>query len=162
MKMIRMTDDQLFQDHVLQDHTPLENLLTFRLIRFNAALNRQSMRLLRKTGNLNIPAWRIVSFLAAHGPMTGRQLAEISGLDAGLTSRCLKELTQRNLVICERRDGDRRASWTRLTDEGLSLEAKVRPVMRARHDRLLASLDATEREQIFIILEKLRAAVLQD
>lgn len=145
----------------MPEQAPLETLLTFRLVRFNAALNRQSVRLLRKAGNLNIPLWRIVSFLAAHDALTGRQLAEIAGLDAGLTSRCLHELTQRGFVVCERREGDRRALWARLTDEGRALEAEVRPVMRARHDSLLAALDEAERGQIFVILEKLREAVLK-
>ena len=93
--------------------------------------------------------------------MTGRQLAEIAGLDPGLTSRCLQELTQRGLVSCERRPGDRRAVWAQLTDEGRALEAQVRPVMRARHERLLAALDETERLQVFVIIEKLREAVLR-
>jgi len=145
----------------MPEQAALETLLTFRLVRFNAALNRQSVRLLRKAGNLNIPLWRIISFLAAHGAMTGRQLAEIAGLDAGLTSRCLHDLTARGIVVCERREGDRRALWARLTEEGRALEVRVRPVMRARHDSLLAALDETERRQIFVILEKLREAVLK-
>jgi DNA-binding MarR family transcriptional regulator len=139
--------------------TRLEDLLTFRLVRFNAALNRQSMRLLRKSGELNIPAWRIISFLAARGQMTGRQLAENAGLDTGLTSRCLQDLAQRGLVRFERRAEDRRALWAELTDAGRQLEAQVRPVMRQRHDRLLAALDETERKQVFVILDKLTEAV---
>lgn len=149
------------QDMTPQQPADLEALLTFRLVRFNAALNRQSVRLLREAGGLNIPQWRIIAFLAAHGAMTGRQLAEIAGLDPGLTSRCLQELTQRGLASCERRPGDRRAVWAQLTDEGRALEAQVRPVMRARHERLLAALDETERQQVFVIIEKLREAVLR-
>jgi DNA-binding MarR family transcriptional regulator len=149
------------RDQTRPPPTDLEALLTFRLVRFNAALNRQSVRLLREAGRLNIPQWRIVSFLAAHGAMTGRQLAEIAGLDPGLTSRSLQELARRDLVSCERRPGDRRSVWARLTQEGEALEAKVRPVMRARHERLLAALDETERSQVFVIVEKLRAAVLR-
>ncbi|MBY0398400.1 MAG: MarR family transcriptional regulator, partial [Thermoleophilia bacterium] len=57
--------------------------------------------------------------------------------------------------------GDRRAVWAQLTDEGRALEARVRPVMRARHERLLAALDETERQQVFVIIEKLREAVLR-
>ncbi len=139
--------------------TRLEDLLTFRLVRFNAALNRQSMRLLRKSGELNIPAWRIISFLAARGQMTGRQLAENAGLDTGLTSRCLQDLAQRGLVRFERRAEDRRALWAELTEAGRQLESEVRPVMRHRHDRLLAALDETERKQVFVILDKLTEAV---
>lgn len=139
----------------------LESLLTFRLARFNAALNRQSLRLLRKAGNLNIPAWRIISFLAANGAMTGRQLAEASGLDTGLTSRCLQDLAGRGLIICERRDEDRRAVWAQLTEEGRRLEAKVRPVMRARHERLIAALGPEERGAFYDMLERLREVVTE-
>jgi DNA-binding MarR family transcriptional regulator len=139
--------------------TELESLLTFRLARFYAALNRQSIKLLRKAGNLNIPAWRIISFLAANGAMTGRQLAEASGLDTGLTSRCLQDLAGRGLVVCERRDEDRRAVWAQLTEEGRRLEAKVRPVMRARHQRMISVLGEDERRAFYDMLERLREAV---
>lgn len=137
----------------------LENLITFRLAHLVAELNRQSMRLLRRAGKLNIPEWRVISIVYAGGELNGRQIGRLAGLDPGLLSRTLAALESRGLVLTSRKQDDRRAVWVRLSEEGARLEAAVRPVMRARHERLMAALSPDERAAIFPILDNLYKAI---
>src|SRR5688572_10179363 len=115
-------------------------MLTFQLVRLYAALNRQSNRLLKEAGGLTIPEWRIVSLLGAHGEMNGRLIGNAAKLDAGLLSRTLRALELRGIVKCVRKAEDRRSVWAHLTARGNKLAQGVRPVMLARHHRLLAAL----------------------
>jgi DNA-binding MarR family transcriptional regulator len=140
----------------------LENLLTFRLVRLYGELNRQSSRLLKEAGGLTIPEWRIISLLGAHGEMNGRLIGKVAKLDAGLSSRTLRTLELRGIVQCVRRADDRRAVWTSLTPRGKKLEQTVRPVMLARHQRLLAALEPQERRMIFTLVDKLRAVIEEE
>jgi DNA-binding MarR family transcriptional regulator len=136
-----------------------ENMLTFQLVRLYAALNRQSNRLLKEAGGLTIPEWRIVSLLGAHGEMNGRLIGNAAKLDAGLLSRTLHALELRGIVKCVRKAEDRRSVWARLTARGNKLAQAVRPVMLARHHRLLAALAPRERAMIFKLIDKLSAAI---
>jgi DNA-binding MarR family transcriptional regulator len=136
-----------------------ENMLTFQLVRLYAALNRQSNRLLKDAGGLTIPEWRIVSLLGAHGEMNGRLIGTAAKLDAGLLSRTLRTLERRGIVKCARKAEDRRSVWARLTARGNKLAQAVRPVMLARHRRLLGALAPGERTMIFKLIDKLSAAI---
>ncbi len=148
--------------HNVAPQDALEHLLTFRLVRLYGELNRQSSRLLRDAGGLTIPEWRIISLLGAHGEMNGRLIVDIAKLDPGLSSRTLRELELRGIVQCARKPEDRRSVWTRLTPRGRKLEQTVRPVMLARHQRLLAALQPQERSMIFTLVDKLRAIIEEE
>lgn len=136
-----------------------ENLLTFQLVRLFAALNRQSNRLLKDAGGLTIPEWRIVSLLGVHGEMNGRLIGNAARLDPGLLSRTLRTLELRGIVKCVRKAEDRRSVWAHLTARGRKLARVVRPVMLARHQRLLSALEPGERTMIFKLIDKLSGAI---
>lgn len=133
----------------------LENLITFRLARLVSELNRQSNRLLRQTGGLNVPEWRVVSLLGKGGEMNGRQLGSLARLDPGLLSRTLNGLEQRGLIVTTRRPDDRRAVWASLTPAGWDVEKATRPVMLARHERLMASLSSEQQAIILPLIDQL-------
>lgn len=141
---------------------PLQSFLTYRLARLNAMLNRQAGGLLQKHGSLKIPEWRVLSLLVAHGDLNGRMIGEIAGLDAGLISRTLHALEQRGLVTSERREDDRRTLWAALTPAGRALYDRIRPLMQARQQRLLAALSPDERVIVFRVVDKLMDAVEAD
>ena len=137
---------------------PLQLFLTYRLAALNARLNRQASVVLRRSGGLKIPEWRVIALLATHGVMNGRGIGAIAGLDAGLVSRTFRALEQRGLIALRRDEGDRRIAHAALTEHGRSLFLSVRPVMAARQDRLLAALTADERALVFRIIDKLSIA----
>lgn len=145
-----------------RDELPLQSFLTYRLARLNAMLNRQAGRILQQHGPLKIPEWRVLALIAAHGEMNGRMIGEIAGLDAGLASRTLFALEQRGLTVCSRRADDRRTLWACLTPEGSDLYTRIRPLMQARQERLLAALSPEERVGIFRIVDKLMTSVEAD
>lgn len=137
----------------------LENLITFRLARLVSELNRQSNRLLRQTGGLNVPEWRVVSLLGIGGEMNGRQLGSLARLDPGLLSRTLNALETRGLISTSRRPEDRRAVWASLTAEGWLVEKATRPVMLARHERLMAALSPEEQAVVLPLIDRLYQAI---
>lgn len=137
---------------------PLQLFLTYRLATLNARLNRQAGQLLRRAGQLKIPEWRVIALLASNGPMNGRRIGDIAGLDAGLVSRTFLSLGKRGLIVLRRDEDDRRIAVAALTEAGRALFEKVRPIMAARQERLLGALSGDERTMVFGIIDKLSIA----
>ncbi len=140
----------------------LQTLITFHLARLVAELNRQSNRLLKRSGGLNIPEWRVMSLLGLGGEMNGRQIGSLARLDPGLLSRTLNALETRGLISTARRQEDRRAVWAQLTPAGKAIEEVVRPIMLARHERLMAALTPAEQQMVLPIIDKLYLAIAEE
>jgi DNA-binding MarR family transcriptional regulator len=141
---------------------PLQEFLTYRLARLNATLNRQATAILQAQGPLRLAEWRVLALLAAHGEINGRRLTEIAGIDPGLASRTLAALQERRLIDVRRDPGDRRSVKAGLTAEGSLIHARLLPLMRARQQRLMASLAPADREAVFRIVDTLMAAAEPD
>ncbi len=70
--------------------------------------------------------------------------------------RLVNRLVAQKLVTRTPCPHDRRGSMIRITDKGLAVEAKVRESMEALTRKLDQSLSAAEREQLLMLLERLR------
>jgi DNA-binding MarR family transcriptional regulator len=141
---------------------PLQRFLTYRLSTLTSKLNKQASAVLAKASGLKLTEWRVIALLAVNGEMKGVRIAEVSGIDAGLLSRTLFALEERQLVKSARSSSDRRVVLVTLTRQGRNAYDKTLPHMQARQAHLLDSLTSAERSVIFGIVEKLEIAADAD
>ena len=101
--------------------------------------------------------WRIILQLAARGPLTNRELAELVGMDAATITRVVQHLGDLGLVTARASNSDRRKQIVSLTPAGAEAHDLIAPGRREAAEAMIACLDAPEREQLFHLLDKLEA-----
>jgi DNA-binding MarR family transcriptional regulator len=81
-----------------------------------------------------------------------RQLADQMGVDVVSFGQMIDLLEQRHLVKRELDPDDRRARRLYVTKRGVDLRSRLRPVLLAAQDRLLAPLSKSERTALLDML----------
>lgn len=137
---------------------PIQQFLTYRLLKAHLALNAQASVVLDKAAGITLSQWRILAFVGAGDIRTSRALATVSGLDPAQISRSLKALETDGLIKADRLPEDRRTLALALTDKGRDVFDTILPVMQSRQQHLLDALSPEERKLIHGALEKLELA----
>jgi DNA-binding MarR family transcriptional regulator len=146
------------RDEALED-LPLEEFLTYELLKLTNLLNRQASAILKSEAGLRLPEWRCMAFIGTYENIALYRIHELTEIDQGLITRTIQALVEKKLVEVKKDLEDKRVIQACLTKEGKKVYARVRPVMQARQVKLLRALNVSERSAIFQILSKLRAAV---
>ncbi len=132
----------------------LEEMISYRVSRLQALLNRQAVSILKEHG-LSPTQWRILVMLTSLGDATTAEISRKTGLDKALLSRAVKGMTERSLIKAEASARNRSHLILSLTDAGRCSYEGARPLMQKRHDRLIGSLSASEKEVLLDAFEKL-------
>jgi len=110
---------------------------------------------------LTFPQWRVLVILgaASDGVRIG-EVARLVGVTLPATSRQLRRLQRRGLVIVRRDERDARASLASLTAEGRTARAAIVEYRRARIQKAAASFETspTLRRELDRIADALDAA----
>jgi DNA-binding MarR family transcriptional regulator len=127
----------------------------------------QTSNLLRRTitvpyateYGLSVAQWRILALLAHSPGIPFSELVEVSASDKALVSRTMSLLVARELatMISVNPERPKRMACS-LTPKGKKLYQKIMPIARRSQARMLLRLTATERETLFSVLQRLRAA----
>jgi len=106
------------------------------------------------------PEWRILSFLAEHGPASAYDIWTRSNLDKAVVSRETNALAGKALIRIEPVKGSaRNRSEISLSKAGLELlERSFNEVLR-RHDNLTAGLDARSIETFLRVTAHLESRI---
>jgi DNA-binding MarR family transcriptional regulator len=147
-------------------HLHIGHFLTFQITRLaNAAKANVTRRYLR-TFQLSVPEWRLLAMTFRFEPVRFSELVANSSMDKGQASRTLQVLTQRGLIATRDPSGRaRRAADTSspvilsLTPKGRKLYRTVLPVAQRNQAELLKVLTREERKVLYVILDKLFAAI---
>lgn len=137
---------------------PIQQFLTYRLLKAHLALNAQASAVLDKTAGITLSLWRVLAFIGTGDIRTSRALSAVSGLDPAQISRSLKALEEEGLVKADRLPEDRRTLELCLTEKGREAFDAILPVMQSRQQHLMDALSPDERKMIFGALEKLELA----
>lgn len=140
------------------DPTPLSQLLTYRIARLHMALDAQASAVLGDAAGISLAQWRLLVVLGSSQARSARDLVRMTRMDAGFVSRTLRHLEREGLVRMHRPDTDRRVLVVEMTRKGNETYRTALPSMRERQDWLLDSLDPSEREVAFRIIDKLENA----
>jgi len=139
--------------------------ITFHLIRLaNAAKANVTRKYLADFG-LSVPEWRLLAMTVRFQPVRFSELVANSSIDKGQASRTLQVLTRRGLIATRtlaggaRRPGDGAPVILTVTPKGRKLYSTALPVAQRNQARLLHLLTREERKALYVILNKLYAAV---
>ena len=133
------------------------------------AYERGTGFLLARLGSLTARSWTafltehrltqaqytVLVALERHGPVGQRRLAELAAMDARNIVLVLDSLAARRLVERRPEETDRRRRTVALTGEGDALLATTADAAAAEQDRFLHALDATDRERLNQLLQRL-------
>jgi DNA-binding MarR family transcriptional regulator len=104
--------------------------------------------------------WGALNVLEAEGPITQHALCKGIDMDPSSMVATIDELEAQGLVERRRHPSDRRAHALHITDKGQQTLKRGRQLARESQERLLAPLDAGEREQLHDMLLRLALASL--
>ncbi len=137
---------------------PLQQFLTYRVLKAHLALNAQAAVVLAKAGGITLGQWRVLSFIGSGDARTSRAVAAFSGLDPAVISRTIRALEGEGFMTAKRLPEDRRTLELALTDKGREAFDTILPLMQARQQHLLDALSPEEQNLIHGALEKLEIA----
>src|SRR4051795_4747783 len=106
--------------------------------------------------NLTPTQWAALSKLTETGPCSQNQLGRLTAMDVATIKGVIDRLTARGLTETGRDPADGRRLLVRLTRAGQQLAEKTAPNALAITRETLAPLDASERETLMVLLNKLR------
>lgn len=154
--------------NVERDGTTLHigHFVTFQIIRLaNAAKANVTRKYLADFG-LSVPEWRLLAMTVRFEPVRFSELVANSSIDKGQASRTLQVLTRRGLIAAQTLGGGRRRPAEggapvilTVTGKGRRLYETLLPVAQRNQARLLYLLTREERRMLWIILNKLFAAI---
>ncbi|OBX19137.1 MarR family transcriptional regulator [Erythrobacter sp. QSSC1-22B] len=140
---------------------PSQRLADFLPYQLSIASNAVSTRIAeqyRRRFALRTTEWRIMAVLGDSGPLTQRQLTQLTLMDKVPVSRACKELEQRGLAERTPNEADGRSHLLQLTTEGRGVHAGIMPLAKKIEAELFSVLDEGERDQLRNMLVRLREA----
>jgi len=129
-----------------RDPTPADpgtdpaKLLAYRVLAFSQRLYRGIEILLQDELGLSVRQWRILLFLATHGPRSPQDIAAFWRYDKSQVSRAVSELVEKKLVTAERAEQDARRVTVSLTASGRRVYERGLPLSLARQEKLTSCL----------------------
>jgi DNA-binding MarR family transcriptional regulator len=141
------------------------HFLTFQLIRLASAAKANVTRRYLADFGLAVPEWRLLAMTVRFQPVRFSELVANSSMDKGQASRTLQVLTKRGLIATRtlaggaRRAGDGAPVILTVTPKGRKLYMTALPVAQRNQARLLHLLTREERKTLYVVLNKLYAAI---
>jgi DNA-binding MarR family transcriptional regulator len=103
---------------------------------------------------VNVTEWRIMSLLAIEPGIPAARICSVIGFDKGPVSRTLAVMKKRGLVAIRSAPEDGRSHSISLTPKGHATHDEVIVAALDRERRLLACLDAQERDVLIALLRR--------
>jgi DNA-binding MarR family transcriptional regulator len=136
----------------------LEKFLPYRLSVLSNTVSQAIAREYEDRFQLSITEWRVVAVLGRYDGLSAREVAERTAMDKVAVSRAVAELMRDDRVQRSIAEHDKRQSVLSLTAKGRKVYDEVAPLALEHERRLLAHLDAQEREWLGRIIDKLLQA----
>ena len=145
----------------MSNHPTSQRLADFLPYQLSIASNAVSSRIAeqyRRRFALKTTEWRIMAVLGDSGPLTQRDLSQITLMDKVPVNRACKTLEDRGLAARQPNAADGRSHLLELTAEGRAVHARIMPLALDIERELFSALDQDEREQLKSMLLRLREA----
>ena len=145
----------------MSNHPTSQRLADFLPYQLSIASNAVSSRIAeqyRRRFALKTTEWRIMAVLGESGPLTQRDLSQITLMDKVPVNRACKTLEDRGLAARQPNAADGRSHLLELTAEGRAVHARIMPLALDIERELFSALDENEREQLKSMLLRLREA----
>ena len=139
-------------DHAQLD---LEHFLPYRLSVLSNRVSDAIARVYSDRFALGITEWRVMAVLGRYPDLSANEVAQRTAMDKVAVSRAVARLTAAGRLQRETHDDDRRRSVLRLSEGGYRIYDEVAPLALAFERRLFEGMDATERDLLFRLLDRL-------
>ena len=133
----------------------LERFLPYRLSVLSNTVSKAIARLYADRFGITIPEWRVMAVLGRFGPSSAAEICKATAMDKVQVSRALQRLTDSSLVSRRTDKTDRRRSVVAMTTKGRGVYDDIVPLALSREEILLEGLDANEKHQLDLLLQKL-------
>lgn len=117
------------------------------------------MRRMEREFALIRPEWTVLICLTFQDGLHARDICEITEQPRNTISRAVRTLSDKGLISHRVDTADARRTILRLTPAGRDLHARIMPMFEEGERRMLGCLNATERRQLDVLLDKLTHAV---
>ena len=135
----------------------LEQFLPYRISVLSNRVSGNIARLYGERYGLSIPEWRVITILALYPGSSASEVSERTAMDKVAVSRAVARLLERELLLREMHDSDRRRSVLELSEAGYAVYDVIVPLALDYQRNVLAPLDADERTQLAALMAKLEA-----
>lgn len=154
------------QDHAVNADRPaatleLEGFLPYRLSVLSNRVSSAIARVYSERFALGVTEWRVMAVLGRYPDLSASEVAQRTAMDKVAVSRAVASLLEAGRIEREPHGDDRRRSVLRLSDAGQAIYREVAPLALAFERRLLAGMDAAERDLLFRLLDRLDELELQ-
>lgn len=136
----------------------LEKFLPYRLSVLSNRVSRAIAARYAKAFDLTIPEWRVIAVLGRRPGLTAKEIAEATEMDKVAVSRAVARLVAAKRVAARADRDDARRQILSLTSQGENVHARIAPIALDSEQRLLATLDAEDQEQLVHLIDRLLAA----
>jgi len=136
----------------------LEDFLPYRLSILSNRVSRAIAARYADTFGLTIPEWRVIAVLGRRPGLTAKEIAEATEMDKVAVSRAVAKLVESKRVAARADRDDARKQLLSLTAQGESVHARIAPIALENEQRLLATLNVREREQLDGLIDRLLVA----
>ena len=136
----------------------LAEFLPYQLSLASNAVSTRIAEQYRRRFALRMTDWRVMAVLGDGGPLTQRQLCQLTLMDKVPVNRACKALEERGLAERRPNENDGRSHLLELTAEGRAVHARIMPLAEKIEEELFSSLSAEERAAFRAMLVRLREA----
>ncbi len=134
----------------------LADFLPYQLSVASNAVSTRIAEQYRKRFELKTTEWRIMAVLGDGGPLTQRDLSQLTLMDKVPVNRACKALESRGLAKRMPNTKDGRSHLLELTAQGKEVHAGIMPLAVKIEDELFSVLSAQERDSLRAMLLRVR------
>ena len=137
----------------------LDRFLPYRLSVLSNRISQTIAGAYARRFGIGVTEWRVLAVLGRYPGLSANAVAARTAMDKVAVSRAVARLLARDLLQRDTHGDDRRRSVLELSEAGYRIYDDVVPVALGYERRLLAPLDAQERETLERLLGKLNEGV---
>lgn len=139
----------------------LEHFLPYRLSVLSNRVSSAIARVYVERFALGVTEWRVMAVLGRYPDLSANEVAQRTAMDKVAVSRAVARLVEAGRLERDVHDDDRRRSVLRLSETGYRIHDEVAPLALGFERRLLGGMDATERQLLFGLLDRLDELEIQ-
>lgn len=139
----------------------LEDFIPYKLAVVANRVSQSIGKLFETQFNVQIPEWRIIMTLYAHGDLVFHEVVDRTSMDKARASRAQRRLADLGLIQTHDDPDDGRKLILSLTPAGVKICENILPEAAKREAWFLAVLDEQEHRQLDLILDKLMKRSLE-
>lgn len=143
----------------MKDQTPLAEFLPHQLSLASDAVSTRIAMEYRARFGLSIPEWRAMAVIGDYGPLTQRDLTQLTLMDKVAVNRACRVLEDRGLALRRPNEQDGRSHLLELTPEGREMHDVIMPLAVEMERRLFTNFSEEERDVFRELLERVRGEV---